>query len=67
MNAKTNTTSVETLKSLEVAIRQSAEDLTAQVHLEYTRYLEKRDLVRLEMRKLNGRLRRSTAHSQLAS
>ncbi len=51
----------------DVAVPRSAEEITAQIHLEYARYLEKRNSVRAQLRKDNGRLRRSQIYSQLAS
>jgi len=46
---------------------KSETDLTAEVHFEYARYLEKRDAARRGLREDHGRLRRSGIHAQLAS
>ena len=67
MSAKKQSPAAETSVKLEVEAARSVDEVTAQVHLEYALYIEKRNSVRDLMRKENGRLRRSQIHSQLAS
>ena len=62
MSTRTQGKTVKSIAALAASSPRAPEEIAAQVRLEYTRYIEKRDA----LRKVTGRLRRTFLFAQLS-